>query len=178
MRRILVVGPCGAGKSTLARQLGDILHLPVIHLDRLNWNPGWIMSSDEVFRARVHEASGGERWIIDGNYGSTLEIRLPPADTVVLLDFARWRCVGRVVRRIMRYRGRTRPDMGEGCPERFDWEFIEYVWAYHRENRPKLLHRLAALPREKRLIVLRTPGEVDDWLRELNGSNNLPRITY
>ena len=179
MQRILIIGPCGAGKSTLARRLGTILGLPVIHLDALNWQPGWIMAPDDAFRASMLDAARGPRWIIDGNYGGTLALRLPLADTVIFLDFPRWRCVSRVVKRVIAHAGKTRPDMGVGCPEKFDWEFMDFVWHWFETSRPRLLARLGLMRRDQRLIVLRTPREVDDFVREVESSaNNLVENTY
>jgi adenylate kinase family enzyme len=167
MQRVLVIGPCGAGKSTLAQRLGPVLDLPVVHLDALNWEPGWVMAPDDVFRARMLDAARGPRWIIDGNYGGTLELRLPLADTVIFLDFPRWRCVSRVIRRVIKHAGTTRPDMGRDCPERFDWEFMDFVWHWFETSRPRLLARVARMSRAQRLVTLRTPREVDAFVRGL-----------
>lgn len=173
MQRVLIIGPCGAGKSTLARRLGPILDLPVIYLDALNWQPGWVSAPDDVFRARLLEVVRGPRWIIDGNYGGSLALRLPFADTVVFLDFPRWRCVLRVVKRVITHAGTTRPDMGAGCPEKFDWEFMDFVWHWFETSRPRLLARLAEMRRDQRLIVLRTPRDVDQFVDEVQSSKNI-----
>ena len=87
MQRVLIIGPCGAGKSTLAAELGRILDLPVFHMDQLNWRPGWVESSKDEIRARLATITAEDRWLIDGNYGGTLDARLARADTVVYLDF-------------------------------------------------------------------------------------------
>ena len=179
MQRVLIIGPCGAGKSTLARRLGPILELPVIHLDALNWQPGWVTAPDDVFRAMLLEAAQAPRWIIDGNYGGTLTLRLPFADAVILLDFPRWRCVGRVVKRFITHVGKTRPDMGPGCPEKLDWEFMDFVWHWFETSRPRLLARLKSVRRDQRLIVLRTPREVEEFVARLTRSRNkLMENTY
>jgi adenylate kinase family enzyme len=164
MQRVLIIGPCGAGKSTLAQRLGPVLDLPVIHLDVLNWEPGWVSAADDVFRAKLLDAARGPRWIIDGNYGGTLALRLPFADTVIFLDFPRWRCMSRVVKRFITHAGSTRPDMGEGCPEQLDWEFMDFVWHWFDTSRPRLLARLELMRHDQRLIVLRTPRDVDEFV--------------
>lgn len=93
MERVAIIGPGGAGKSTLARQLGAITGVPVIHLDREHWKPGWVETPAAEWEERVRELAAAERWIIDGNYGGTLDVRLDRADTVVFLDFGRFRCL-------------------------------------------------------------------------------------
>lgn len=167
MQRIAIIGPSGAGKSTLSRRLGTLLDLPVIHLDALNWKPGWVSEPDTQWRQKVRDAASGPKWIIDGNYGGTLDLRLQAADTVIFLDFPRWVCVCRVLWRIVSYHGRTRPDMGEGCPERFDMEFLEWVWNFNATSRPMILRRLEGHGAGKRIITLRCPRDVEAFVREL-----------
>ncbi len=128
MQRVLVIGSPGAGKSTFARQLEARTGLPLIHLDREYWRPGWVESPRDEWRARVEQLVAGRRWIIDGNYGGSLAARLSRADTVVLLDLPWWTCVARLIRRSLRNRGRRRPDMAEGCVERLDAEYLRFLW--------------------------------------------------
>lgn len=142
MKRILIVGCCGAGKSTLALELGKKLNLPVCHLDKLWWRPGWVENSPEKFDAELAEALKHDAWIIDGNYNRTLPERLQYADTVIWLDYPRRICLFRTLKRICRFHGKVRADMSVDCPERFDWEFLRYVWNFHRDMRPKLAETL------------------------------------
>ena len=120
MERILVLGPCGAGKSTLAAKLGEKLGLPVIHLDREYWRPGWVEPEPTVWAAQVEELIARPRWVMDGNYGGTLARRLERAQLAINLDFPRRVFFPRIMWRLLTNLGRTRPDMAEGCPERFD----------------------------------------------------------
>lgn len=137
MQRIVIVGRSGSGKSTLARALGERLGLPVIHLDALYWQPGWLPVADRAaFDAGVLAIVAGERWIVDGGYTSTLPQRLARADTVVLLMAPLWLCLWRALWRVVRFRQGARPDMAPGCPERIDFEFLHYIWTYRRRRLP------------------------------------------
>ncbi|MEM1098392.1 MAG: AAA family ATPase [Planctomycetota bacterium] len=143
--------------------------MPVVHIDRLQWKPGWVEADAEDRDRRIIEAAEAPRWVIDGNYRGTLPQRLRRADTLVFLDFPPWRCRWRVIKRIVTHWGRTRPDMNEGCRERVDFEFLAYVWRFHRDNRPGLLALLSELPEDINLVTLRTPRDVRAFLQELSG---------
>lgn len=164
MRRVLILGSPGSGKSTLAKRLGAKLGLPVIHLDQEFWTPGWVSLSKEAFEARCRELVAREAWVMDGNYGSTFAVRLPAADTVVYLEVSRWICMWRAAKRVLLHRGRTRPDMPEGCPERFDWEFFQYIWTFPKRQTPKVLEGLRSLRPDQHAVTLRSLAEVEQWL--------------
>ena len=144
MERILIIGCGGAGKSTLSKQLGDAMNLPVYHLDKLWWKPGWVEESVEHFDAELAKILKQKQWIIDGNYNRTLPERLKYADAVIFLDYSSWLCLFRALKRIFRWRGQVRPDMGTGCPERLDLEFLRYIWTYNRDMRPRTEASLSA----------------------------------
>jgi adenylate kinase family enzyme len=145
-RRILLIGSGGAGKSTLARQLADRLHLPLIHLDSLYWRAGWVPSPKGEWVAQVDQLIAGEQWIMDGNYGGTLARRLARADTVVWLDLPRTVCLWRVLKRQARYFGRSRPGLPPGCNEKITWEFLAWIWTYPARRRPEIMRQLELAP--------------------------------
>ena len=167
MQRVLVIGICGAGKSTLAVELGRRLGLPVFHLDREYWRPGWEPTPEDEWLPHVAALVEGERWVIDGNYSSSQHLRFPAADTIVDLDFPRRIALPRVIRRVVQGYGRVRWDLGEGCPERFDWEFLRFVWDFPRFQRPPTEEALRTHAAGKHVIRLTRPREVRRFLAGL-----------
>jgi len=132
--RILVLGPSGSGKTYLSCHLGKELDLPVIHLDALFWRPGWISTPQPEWREAVETLIGAERWIMDGTYESTLDLRLPAADAVIVIDRSRWLCLWDVVCRTFAYRNKARPDAPPGQP--LDRPFLRYIWHYRDQTGP------------------------------------------
>ncbi len=170
MKKIMIIGSGGAGKSTLARQLGDILDLEVIHLDALYWHPGWVETPKPEWQRIIEDLTQRQSWILDGNYGSTLDIRLSAADTVIFLDFPRFLCLLRVIKRRWHYAGKSRPDMSTGCPERLTWEFVRWIWMYPITRRPVILEKINQLAPNKEVIILREPKEVKHFLQKISSS--------
>jgi adenylate kinase family enzyme len=165
LRRVLVIGPCGAGKSTLASALSTRLGLPLFHIDQLNWKPGWVEGSKDEIRQKLAAIAAADRWIIDGTYDGTLGPRLDRADTVIYLDFPISLCVRRLLKRIWTYRGRSRPDMTDGCPERFDIAFLFDLIRWNGGPRLRTEARLKG--HENKIIRLRNPDELQRWMDSL-----------
>ena len=168
MDRIAVIGSGGSGKSTLARQIGNALGIEVIHLDALYWRPGWVESPREEWEAIQRELVGRDRWVMDDNYGGTLDICLQAADTVIFLDMPRSLCLWRVISRWLRYAGRSRPDMAPGCEERLTWEFIHRVWTYPATRRPAILRTLAEYAPGRRIVRLRSRKAATKFVASLH----------
>lgn len=166
MRRVLIIGPCGSGKSTLARELAPLMRLPLVHMDQLGWQAGWVETEKAELNARLADVVAGEEWLIEGNYGSTLAPRLARADTVIYLDFPIRLCLWRLAKRIVTHRGRARPDMPEGCPERFDAAFFWYVMNWNSGPRVRTEATLAGYTGN--LVRLRNPAALAGWLRDLD----------
>jgi adenylate kinase family enzyme len=160
MQRILVIGSPGAGKSTLARRLSERLRLPLIHLDREYFGPGWTMPSRPEWRERVKALAARPAWVMEGNYASTFDIRVPRATAIVWLDLPWWKCALNVLWRVARNYGRTRADLGPGCVEKFDWSFMRWIWSYPRTMRPKTARMLERLRPDQGVYVLRSRSEI------------------
>lgn len=166
MERIVIIGCPGSGKSTLARELGEKLNLTVVHLDRLWWTKGWQNVSREEFDARLENALKLDRWIIDGNYSRTMDARLQKCDTIIWLDYSRLSCLWGMFQRVVLNYGKNRPDMPEGCPERFDWEFVKFIWDFNKNNRVLNATRIAK-SKHARAIVLKSRKETRQFLMQL-----------
>jgi len=162
-KRIMIIGSGGSGKSTLARRLGDILAIPVIHLDKAFWNAGWIETPKEEWAEKQRDLLAGSEWIADGNYGGTLEIRLEKADAVIFLDFSRFVCVYGAVKRWLANIGKTRPDMAEGCPESIDFAFLKWIWQFPKKSRPNVLEKIARHQNVK-LITIKSRKRLKQFL--------------
>jgi adenylate kinase family enzyme len=165
MRRILLIGPGGAGKSTLARAIAEHLDLPLIHLDTLYWRPGWVKTPDAEWRRTVENLLRSDAWVMDGNYGGTLDLRLAACDTVIFMDMPPHVCLWRVLKRRLEHRGAARPEMTPGCPERIDSGFLMWIAFYRLRRRAAVLDRLRRAMREgKRTFVLDSRAAVEDFL--------------
>ena len=160
MERVLVVGAGGTGKSTFARALGTRTGLPVIHLDHHYWRPGWDPTPDHEWIGRVREIVAGDRWIVDGNYGGTLELRAAACDTIIFLDLPILVSFVGIVRRRLKRGG---SEQAPGCPERLDREFVHWVATYRRRARPQVL-ALAAGPHSFEFVRLRSRRAVREYL--------------
>lgn len=177
MKRILVIGSGGAGKSTFSTTLGVLLGLPVIHLDQAYWKPGWEKPSKEEWAATIDALVAQDEWIMDGNFGGTLPQRIKRADAIILLDVSRWICLWRVARRAVKYRGRHRPDMAPGCQERFDLEFIKWIWRYPTQSKPAKLALLSATGPDQRVVILRSNAEIKRFLDETSREQELRKLS-
>ena len=161
-KKILIVGCGGAGKSTLAVEMGNKFKLPVVHLDKLHWLPNWEMRPSEEFDSLLEDQLKKDEWIIDGNYDRTFELRLRYADLCIFLDYDTQLCIQSVIERVEKYKGTSRPDMTEGCNEQADEEFIEWIQTYKTDVRPRFIERLqkSNVP----YLIFTTRQETANWL--------------
>lgn len=163
MKKIIVLGCPGSGKSTFARALQKRTGLPLFYLDRMNWNPDRTTVEKAVFLERLREVLSREEWILDGNYGSTIELRLQACDTAFFLDYPVEVCLDSIRER----RGKVREDMPwvEGEREE-DADFLAFIRAYPIQSRPKVLELLARYS-EKETHIFRDRSEAGAFLEML-----------
>ena len=173
VKKVLVIGSPGSGKSVFSRRLGEATGLPVIHLDQHFWRPRWVEPSKEVWERQVKELMTGDSWIIDGNYSRTMDLRLEHCDTAIFLDFPHYLCTWRVAKRSLRSGSQSRPDLAAGCEERIDLSFLGWTWNYSRRSRPGVLQRLERVKERVSIVTLKTKREVENFLMTL-----APRATY
>lgn len=167
MKKVVVIGSGGAGKSTFSRRMGEITGLPVIHLDKLFWRPGWVQTPKDEWADLVQREIERPEWIMDGNFGGTRLMRMQAADTIIMLDLPRWLCIYRVLKRTLTYSPGRRPDMAEGCHERLDLEFILWIWNYPNRSRKTAYEAMEKLS-DKDIMILKTRREVDEYLSRLH----------
>jgi adenylate kinase family enzyme len=172
MKRVLILGPSGSGKSTLCERVGRRLNLPIIHLDRYYWNPGWLETEHDEWKQKVRHLISGDSWVMDGNYTSTLVMRSGRADTIIFIDIPRRLSYLRVLLRFLRYRGNSRPDLAEDCPEKIDRDFLEWIWHYPSTRRPAILRFLKRLESSKNIIVLKGQHEIERFVGSLASNWN------
>lgn len=166
MRKVAIIGGSGAGKSTLAQELGLKLNIPVYHLDSIFWKPGW----NPIERSELLEKQAiilqTDSWIIDGNYGATMDMRLLEADTVIFLHYKTIRCLYGVTKRRIQYHKKTRPDMGEGCEEKLDLEFLIWVYQFNRKKSAAIYQKLDQL-QDTDVHVFKKPHDTSKFLSNL-----------
>src|SRR5262245_29748967 len=157
-RRVLVIGCGGAGKSTFSRELARLTGLPLIHLDRHYWHPGWIPTPEDAWNRRVAELIAPEAWILDGNYANSLDVRLARCDAVVFFDIDRATCLWTALRRVVVHRFVPRTDLPEGCPETVDREFLRWIWRFPARSRPRIVEALARVGHDVAVVhITRRP---------------------
>lgn len=169
MKKVLILGCAGSGKSTFARKLGELTNLPVIHLDSLYWKAGWIASNDEEWDQMIEELVLRRSYIMDGNYSRTLEKRLVEADTVYFFDLPRYICIYRTIKRRIMNHGKTRIDMAEGCEEKIDLEFLRWIWNFRKRSRDYILRTLEEVDGQKKVYIFNTTREANEYMNQFKG---------
>jgi len=169
MQRVMILGGPGAGKSTMAREIGAWKGIPVIHMDPMYWKPHWVQRAPEETMALVTEAAARPRWIIDGNHLSSFAMRAARSDVVIFLDLPVWQRIGRLFRRRWQYRGQVRPGMPEGCTERLTLPFLWFALRYRSDGRQRTKALLREWEGRLWVVKLRTAEEAEVFLSGLAG---------
>ena len=159
MEKVIIIGCPGSGKSTFGRKLKRIIDLPLYHLDMMFWNDDRTTVTKELFIERLKKAMSNSKWIIDGNYGSTMEMRIKECDTVFFLDYPTSVCIEGIESR----RGQPRSDMPWIENGNTDEEFIDFINKYNSESRPEVISLLEKYS-EKSIIIFKTRTESEEYL--------------
>ncbi|MCA3244435.1 MAG: AAA family ATPase [Alphaproteobacteria bacterium] len=167
-QRIFIVGTSGAGKSTLAQMLGKRFQLPVIHLDNLAHEPGWILKNETAIAASFHELAEQPRWVVDGVYFTLATTLRQRADWLIFLDYGTLFSLRQVIQRhlLHRLKLRTRADLAPGFEERLTWDFLFWVWRWRRDKRQRWVDELAQYPAEK-VLCFTSRRELMRWFKQL-----------
>ena len=159
----MIIGSPGSGKSTFAGKLSQVTKLPLIHLDKEFWKDGWIETPRQEWIKKQKQLILGDEWIIDGNYGGTMDIRLEKADTIICFKLSRIVCLLSYYKRVITNMGKVRPDMPEGCPEKFDYEFMKYIWNFPK-GYGKTNIDVIEKNKDKQIIVFKSRKESQQFL--------------
>ena len=158
MKKIIVIGCPGSGKSTISRELHNKTGIPLYHLDMMYWNADKTTVEKSVFLERLSAVLEKDEWIIDGNYGATMELRMAACDTVFFLDYPFDVCLGGIKER----RGKPRSDMPWIETEE-DAEFIEFIKNYNEQQKPKVLELLEKYS-DKNIVIFKSREQADAFL--------------
>ena len=165
--RILILGGCGAGKSTFAQSIGESIDIPIYHLDALYWKAGWKRPTKEEWDSKLSEIVNKDEWIIDGEYRDTLDERLEKADVIIFLDVPTVVRLYRVIKRRVIYSRKKRPDMHKDCEERLNKEFIRDVIRFNRHMRKKIINKVTEYQNTKEVIIMSSNNEMKSCLDSL-----------
>lgn len=164
MKRVAVVGCPGTGKTVFSRKLAEITGLSLIHLDRYYHDKNYGYEHDrEAWIKRVEKLTSRSEWIIDGNYRSTFPLRFSRADTIIFLDYPRWRAIKGIYARRFRYHNKLRDDMPEGWREKIPLDFFMFVWRFNKRYRPDITKAIEG-KHDKKVFVFQSPREAQNYL--------------
>ena len=167
--KIVIIGYSGSGKSTLAGALSRYYSIPKLHMDTLQFQPGWIDSDRDWMEGQMKQfLSQHKDWVIDGNYSwCCYEERMEQADHIIFLNFSRWNCLFRGWKRYRRYKGHVRESMAAGCPERFDWGFIRWILWDGRQARQVTRYQTIGQNYPDKFLSLKNQKELDEFLKNI-----------
>ena len=166
MNKIIIIGCCGAGKTYLSVALGNRLNIPVHHLDKMYWKPNWVESDMQEFQSKQDKIFDESQWIIDGNYGKTMDARIKHADTIIFLDLPTHTCLISIIKRFFKFKNKTRPDMGGENNEQLTFEFLLYALSFKKTHRPKIIRKLENIDQNKTVIFLNSRENVNSFINK------------
>ncbi len=164
-KRILILGSPGAGKTTFAIRLGRVLDLGAIHLDAHFWKPGWLATPQSQWRTTVASLIQQDSWIMDGTYESSLDLRIPAAESIILIESSRWTCLWRALKRRATVDDHSRPDAPSG--QKLELAFLRYIWQYPVVTRPFVAECIRKYGSDKDVIQLEGSPEMQEFLRNV-----------
>ena len=171
--KIAIIGHSGSGKSTLARKLSEKYQIPVLHFDRVQFRPNWEIrpqASKEIMTKTFLDLH--KDWVIDGNYSKLyFARRMEEADVIVVMLFNRWQCLWRVTKRYLKYKNQTRPDMGEGCKEKLDREFVKWILRDGRSKETKDRYGWVCSRYAHKTIVVRNQRQLNNVQKAIDAIN-------
>jgi adenylate kinase family enzyme len=170
-KKIMVIGSPGSGKSTFSKKLAEKTGIPLIHLDKEYWNYGWIETPREEWIKKQKKLLDAEEWIIDGNYGSTINLRAEKADTIICFKLSRYICIMRYLKRVITNINKIRTDMTEGCYEKIDFEFMKYIWNFSKNSGLKNLEKVE-MDKRKKIVVFRKRNDANEFLQHFMKNHN------
>lgn len=165
-KKIAIIGCAGSGKTTLSLHMQKFFNLPVIHLDKHYWKPNWQMPDFSEFYSIHYDLCQEPSWIMDGMYVRALLPRIMHADMIIFLDMPRYICIWRMLWRLARNRGKVSASGAHECPERFDFNFLKFVWHFNKRFRDKILFMIKDFESEKPVYILRSVQEVKSFLEQ------------
>jgi adenylate kinase family enzyme len=171
-KKIAVIGCGGSGKSTLSRELGQLLSIPVHHLDKIFWKSNWTPMQHAEFLDAQKFIFTTDSWIMDGNYGGTMKPRLNEADTVIFCDLPTHSCLRGALSRYFKYRNRTRPDMSEGNSEELNLDFLLWILFYRRTRRPAIISMLHELRQSKEVVILSSRSAIRKFVEQIKDNHH------
>jgi adenylate kinase family enzyme len=166
-KKIVIIGPPGAGKTSLANELQSVLGFKrdeIHHLDEHFWYPGWVPVPDPVRNDWVKQIVQNNYWVIEGNYTDPLDILLPAADIVIFLDFPRYISFQRILQRRVNWVGKKVPDVAPGCPDKVDLDFLYSIWIYPYRDKVEIEKHLNRMDANK-IVALKNQKDVQFFIQ-------------
>ena len=172
--KIAIIGYSGSGKSTLAATLSHYYSIPKLHMDTLQFQPGWQDSDREWMLTEIKTfLTKHEAWVIAGNYSwCCYEERMQEADQIIFLNFSAWNCLLRAFKRYLKYRGKVRESMAAGCQEQFNWQFIRWILWDGRSKSAKERYKWVLETYPDKVVILSSQKEIDQFLDKKRKSSN------